>query len=454
MTDRLKAYHTDDCIAALATPWGTSALAVVRTSGADSTALLSPGFSNPDSLLSTQSGTLLHGYLADPGTGERADEVVLGVFRAPNGYTGEDSVEIYCHGGLPAVQAVLALLLRLGFRQAEPGEFTFRAFFNGKLDLTRAEAVHEIITAKTHKAHSLALHRLSGSVEQRITEAKRLIMEVLAAIEIRLDYPEEDTEDAPLPEKNIGEAMEILRRLLATYKEGRLYQEGVRIALAGRTNAGKSSLFNLFLREERSIVSDLHGTTRDYIEALVTVRGIPVRLYDTAGLRTARDPIESEGVLRSRRIIENSAFVIYLIDAAEGSTPEDEVTIAALEDKAIPVWNKIDRHPDLPKDGRLRVSAATAEGFSELTELIGNRLLQGAVSGENETVIDSERQKKLLETCLSALDRFIGSRAAGMPLDIVAQDVQEAVRALGEITGEVTTEDMLSLMFSRFCVGK
>jgi tRNA modification GTPase len=454
MHSPLGLYTTDDRIAALATPWGTAALAVVRTSGAGSAEALAPAFSDPDALLSAPSGSLHHGILTDPESKEPVDEVVLGVFRAPNGYTGEESVEIYCHGGIPAVQAVLDLLFRLGFRQAEPGEFSFRAFFNGKLDLTRAEAVHEIITAKTRKAHSLALHRLAGSVEKRINEAKRLIAETLAAVEVRLDYPEEDAEDGPLPAKNIDGSAEILRKLLSTYKEGRLYQEGVRIALAGRTNAGKSSLFNLFLREERSIVSDLHGTTRDYIEALVTIRGIPVRLYDTAGLRTAEDPIEHEGVLRSRRIIENCLLVIYLLDASAGSSPEDEATIAALGDKAVPVWNKIDCNPELPEDGRLRLSASTAEGFGELSELLGGRLTKGAVSGENEAVIDSERQKNLLETCLRALERFNGSLAAGMPLDIVAQDLQEALRALGEITGEVTTEEMLTLMFSRFCVGK
>ena len=453
MNDRLSAYSTDDCIAALATPWGESALAVVRTSGEDAVERLAPAFSDPGGLLASAGGSLLYGRLIDPETDEAADEVVLGVFRGPRSYTGEDSVEIYCHGSPPGIREILNLLGRLGFRPAEPGEFTFRAFFHGKMDLTRAEAVNEIITAQTRKAHGLALHRLSGGVEERINEAKALLAEASAAVEIRLDYPEEDAPEAPLPFEAVGRSRDIVRRLLATYREGRLYQEGARVALAGRTNAGKSSLFNLFLREERSIVSEHHGTTRDYIEARVSVAGIPVILYDTAGLRTVHDPVETEGVRRSRTLIDGAALVVYIIDAEEGASSEDEVTIAALGDRGVPVWNKIDRGAEPSGDGRLRLSARTGEGFSDLHGELGKRLLRGVSSSGGEPVIDSERQKNLLERCLRATDRFT-ERAGRLPLDVVAEDLGEALRALGEITGEVTTEDMLGIMFSRFCVGK
>jgi tRNA modification GTPase len=458
MKNNLSAYNTGDCIAALATPWGASALAVIRTSGPGCAELLAPAFNPGERLLSAPGGSMIHGILLDPDTAQTIDDVVLGIFRAPGGYTGEEGVEIYCHGSLPGIRRILALLGRLGFRGAQPGEFTFRAFFNGKLDLTQAEAVHEIITAETDKAQSLALHRLAGGVAARINEAKALLMEVLGEIEIRLDYPEEDAPDGPLSPGPLFRAEEILRRLLDTCREGRLYQEGVRVALAGRTNAGKSSLFNFFLREDRSIVSEHPGTTRDYIEALLSVGGIPVRLYDTAGLRDSADPVESEGVRRSRLLLDSAALVIYLIDATEGISPEDEGNIRRLADRALVVRNKIDLirpGKSLREDSRIpAISALTGEGLPELLEALEKKLLlrAGGQTGD-ETIIDSQRQSGLLAQSLAALERF-RSRIDRFPLDIVAEDIQEALSALGQITGEVTTEDMLAHMFSRFCVGK
>ena len=247
MIDRLADYDTEDSIAALATPWGESALAVIRTSGKDSLTLLAKVFSKSEKLLAAPGGSLVHGHIRD---GERPlDEVVLGVYRAPKSYTGEDGAEIYCHGSVPGLKALLALLERTGFRRAGPGEFTFRAFFHGKLDLTRAEAVQEIVSAKTGKAQELALHRLGGAVERRINGYKGRLLELLAAVEIRLDYPEEDVEEAPLPADAVKDVIAGIGELLTTYREGRIYREGLRVAIAGRTNAGKSSLFNLFLRK-------------------------------------------------------------------------------------------------------------------------------------------------------------------------------------------------------------
>jgi tRNA modification GTPase len=458
MKNNLSAYNTDDCIAALATPWGTSALAVIRTSGPGCAGLLAPAFNPAERLLSAPGGSMVHGILLNPDTAENIDEVMLGVFRAPGSYTGEEGVEIYCHGSPPGIRRVLDLLTRLGFRGAEPGEFTFRAFFNGKLDLTRAEAVHEIITCETAKAHSLALHRLAGSVAGRVNEAKALLTEVLGDIEIRLDYPEDDAPDTPLSLRPLARAGEILRRLLDTYREGRLYQEGVRVALAGRTNAGKSSLFNFFLREDRSIVSEHPGTTRDYIEARISLGGIPVRLYDTAGLRASADPVESEGVRRSRLLLDSAALVLYLIDAGEGMSPEDEENIRALGDRALAVWNKIDiasSGTPLRGDSEIpAISALTGEGLPELLQALEKKLLP-RTRGQtgDEAIIDSERQRGLLAQSLAALERF-RSGMDKFPLDALAADIQEALAALGQITGEVTTEEMLAQMFSRFCVGK
>jgi tRNA modification GTPase len=408
--------------------------------------------------MAARSYSLLHGFIINPENGEALDDVLVSVFRPPSGYTGEEAFEIYCHGSLPGIRGILRLLAGLGFRQAQPGEFTFRAFYRGRMDLTRAEAVQEIVSSQTEKAHSLALHRLAGAVAEKIDEAKNLLAGALAGVEIRLDYPEEDAPDSHDEKaavlRAVSRSEEILGRLLATYAEGRLYQEGCRVALAGRTNAGKSSLFNYFLKEDRSIVSENPGTTRDYIDALIPVGGIPVKLYDTAGLRDSLDPVESEGVRRSRLILEEADLVIYLIDASDSfrMEKEDEETIQALGNRCITVWNKIDLASGAAKAGGLCISARTGDGIPQLLKEIERKLLPVQSAGE-EAVIDSLRQKELLEQSLAALRRF-RSRAGKYPLDIVAEDLREASGALGEITGEVTIEERLAVMFSRFCVGK
>ncbi|MDR1625669.1 MAG: tRNA uridine-5-carboxymethylaminomethyl(34) synthesis GTPase MnmE [Spirochaetia bacterium] len=463
MKHGLPDYNTEDCIAALASPWGQGALAVIRASGQGCLERLAPAFSKAEKLLRARGGAMLHGSIKNPQTGEALDEVMLGVFRKPAGYTGEDAFEIYCHGSLPGIRGILSLLARLGFRQARSGEFTFRAFSNGKMDLTRAEAVREIVCAQTEKAHTLALRRLSGAVADKINEAKGLLLQARADVEIRLDYPEEDSPDAEAGDTAAAAARceEILERLLATCAEGRLYQEGARVALAGRTNAGKSSLFNYVLKEERSIVSENPGTTRDYIEALVPLAGIPVRLYDTAGLRDSPDFVEGEGVRRSRRILEEAALVVYLVDASEGGLfrldAEDEKTILSLGGRVITAWNKTDLLPPQAlraarQAGHLCLSAATGDGVAGLLGEIGKRLLPERPAGE-EALIDSLRQKELLEQSLAALRRF-SLRAGKYPLDMAAEDLREAMGALEKISGETTTEEMLALMFSRFCVGK
>ncbi|MDR1624982.1 MAG: tRNA uridine-5-carboxymethylaminomethyl(34) synthesis GTPase MnmE [Spirochaetia bacterium] len=462
MKPSLPDYNTEDCIAALASPWGQSALAIIRASGKGSLERLAPAFSNAR-LLRAPGNTLLHGKLTDPAGGEIIDEVLTGVFRPGASYTGEEAFELYCHGSLAVIRRVLALLRSRGFRDAQPGEFTFRAFLNGRLDLTQAEAVGEIATSQTDKARSLALRRLSGAVTREVNTAKAFLAEALAAVEIRLDYPEEETpeedpaaEDPRAPESlkdSSARAREILERLLATYREGRLYREGSRVALAGRINAGKSSLFNYLLKEERSIVSGHPGTTRDYIEGLISLEGIPVRLYDTAGLRDSGDPVEHEGVRRSRLLLESADLVLYLVDASGAITDEDKKNIAALAGRVLVAGNKIDLAKTCPP-GVLAVSARTGEGVPALLEEMRKRLAPaGLVSAEQEAVIQSERQRDSLEKSLAALRRFI-SRADSHPLDILAEDLREALSALGEITGEVATEQMLRLMFSRFCVGK
>jgi tRNA modification GTPase len=447
-------YDPDDLIAALATPWAESALAVIRTSGPDCINSLTRLFSAPDKLSRAEGNTIVYGYIVDGS--ERLDEVMAAVYRSPRSYTGQESVEFFVHGSLPGIKKILELLYRSGFREASPGEFTFRAFLNQKMDLTRAEAVQEIISAKSRQAQSLALNRLSGSIENSINSIKSDMTNLLASVEIQLDYPEDEVE---MPDVTASETKPIedkMNRLLSTYKAGKIYQEGVRVVLAGKTNAGKSSLFNLFLKEDRSIVSDIHGTTRDYLESWISIGGIPVRLFDTAGLRDADHPVEKEGIRRTNEIIESAHVILYLADALEGFTPDLQAFMADYKDdkRCVYLWNKIDKAVSAVPDGFIPISAFTGEGFASLEETIKEIVFRDQHVPDNEPVLDSMRQKKLLESALDSIGKYNQSLQDGMPMDMAAVDLTDALHSLGEITGEVTSADVLERMFSNFCVGK
>ena len=457
--DRLD-YSPHDAIAALSTPWGQSALAVIRVSGAGSLRLLAGLFEPARALAAAPGHGAVRGHLLDPASGgERVDEVLVLVYRAPRSFTGEEAAEICTHGSPVIASRVLDILNRAGFRPAGPGEFTLRAFLNGKLDLTQAEAVNEIVRARTDRARALALHRLAGSVEGRVRGLKERLLAFQAAVEVRLDYPEEELPAEVVPPAELDGFQKELEGLAATYRIGRLFQEGVSAVLAGRTNSGKSTLFNRLLREERAIVSEAPGTTRDYLEGGIDLEGIPVRLFDTAGYREAGDPVEAEGQRRTDALVNGSQLVLYLVDAAAGFAEGDRRFLAqhAGEGRLIPIWAKADlagtaaAGPDF-----LPVSAATGEGIEELCRIMSERILAGAGGADTgeEAVIDSLRQKQLLEAALASYCEFRRGLASGEALDLLAVDLREALEALGRITGEVATQDILSEIFSRFCVGK
>lgn len=450
----------NDLIAALATPFGPSAIAVIRTSGPDCVASVAELTDRPGAVAALPGGRLRRAVVQDPEGGRPLDDVVLGVFRAPHSYTGEDSVEIYCHGSLPGIQEILALLYRSGFRPAEPGEFTVRAFLAGKIDLTRAEAVQEIVRSRTRRGHEYALRRLGGSVEEAINRSKDQLVQLIAAVAVQLDYPEEETGHVPLSLETIRAVRRDLEELARSYRTGRLYQEGVRLALAGRTNAGKSSLFNALLKEDRSIVSATHGTTRDYIESALDLGGVPVTVFDTAGLRDAEEEIEGEGIRRTARVMEGADLVVYLVDGIEGLTDEDARIMKSLEtasshSRVIPVWNKTD-HPRCgpPPKGFLPVSATAMHGLDRLTAAILERIVPEERFREESAVIDSPRQRDLIRRAVTALQEVESGLAADVPIDAISLDLQEAIYALGEITGEVSSADILDAVFSGFCVGK
>lgn len=456
----------DGLIAALATPLGQSALAVIRTSGPACISAIAHICRNPTKVLNAQGHTMLRAVLLDQ-DGVEIDDVMLGIFVGPRSYTGEDSVEIYCHGSLPGIERIFSALFRQGFRQAQGGEFTLRAFLNGKLDLTKAEAVQELVSSRSKEAHLQALHRLGGAVTRRINEIKTRLVRFLASVSVQLDYAEDEVDMTDFDGHELVDLAADLASLEESYNLGQRYQHGVRLALAGKTNAGKSSLFNALVREDRAIVSDVHGTTRDYLEAQLVLNGIPVRLYDTAGLRETDELVEHEGIRRSSQVIESAAVMAYVIDGSIGMADEDRTNLERYlseVDDCVIVWNKIDllESQQVPHHFTVKgrditvcgVSAANLGGFDQLHRILAAMVRGKGSKSEGELLIDSERQHRLLARARLAIVTAKGALDGGFGLDAMALDVQDALGALGEITGEVTSDDVLEVMFSGFCVGK
>ncbi len=446
-------YNTEDAIFALATAWAKSAIAVVRVSGQGCIGVLNKAVKGRRDLTAIGSNTAIYCRLFNPKDGQDVDDVVVTIYRDGHGYTGEEAFEISCHGGLTVVTAVLQTMADLGFRQALPGEFTLRAFLHGKMDLTRSEAVNEMVNAQGRTGQLMALRRLNGALFRRISQIKDMVSEIMSIVEVQLDYSEDEIgEDLTFPREKLQSAIDALGTIHDSYNAGRLYSQGARIVLAGPSNAGKSSLFNFFLKEERAIVSPTKGTTRDFIEAMCSIKGIPIRLYDTAGFRElSENEIEEEGIRRSRSLVEGADIIIYLAD----STDLLEIDRSVVSDpRCIAVLNKVDLK-DTELDGFMKLSVATGYGFNELCDRIYEKLTSGiADSDDGSVVIENERQRENLARAMEALRSAMLAVDNDLPLDIVSMDIQEALEALGELTGEVTTDDILDRIFSSFCVGK
>ena len=456
-------FSPSEPIAALASPWGESAIGVIRITGSNCLSLLvglfRPATKSGKEFLSSPGYTLHRGKVV--GTNGPIDEVLIALYKKPKSYTGEDSAEIFCHGGMVIIESLMKALFEAGFRQANPGEFTLRAYLNGKMDLTRAEAVNEIIRSRTNRAHNIALSRLAGSIEKKIHHLRDGLLNIRTSLEVHLDYPDEDLPEEAVDGNTIIAVQNELRELVETYRAGKIFQKGVSLLIAGKTNAGKSTLFNLLLKEDRAIVSEIHGTTRDYLEGFISLEGIPIRLFDTAGLRTSSSPLEKEGMNRTERLIEESDMLLYLVDATVGLDKEETASLKRYRSKipVIMLWNKIDLLDKRlaatpPPDGFLAFSAEKADGLSALQKDLVDRLLNGFSPAPEEAVIESSRQRDILIRCLENLDTFIDDRKNGLPLDILADDIREALDNLGEITGETVTAELLEKMFSEFCVGK
>ncbi len=443
-------------IAALATPPGAGALAVLKTAGPGVIDLASRCFSKPKKLKSAPGYSMVLGFLLDPDNGEAIDEVLASVFRAPHSHTGEDSVEFSCHGSPEVVRKGLSALEKAGFAPALPGEFSLRALLNGKTDLLRAEAVEELVRARGESARAEALARLEGGLSLRIGAIRTSLVDILAEVESRLDYPEDEgPEDSGPDPSSIRDLLAEVEKLTSTYAIGRLHREGARVVIAGKPNAGKSSLFNLLLREERSIVSAEPGTTRDWIESWIELDGLPLRLTDTAGIREDASGVESAGIERALGLAERADALLYLVDGLRGIAPEDETFLRA-HPGAIRVWSKADRPERLPAPaGFIAMSAVSRDGFSALVDALAASL-RGAhpASAESGIVVAGERQKILLDRTAQALRAAFGDATSGANLDILALDLKEAAFHLGEMTGEILSGEILESVFSRFCLGK
>jgi tRNA modification GTPase len=452
-----------DTIAAISTPPGEAGIGIVRLSGPEAQTIARRLFRPRRSRPYWQSHRLYLGHILDS-RGEVLDEVLLTLMRAPHTYTREDVVEIHCHSGFAVLRAILGEVLAQGARLARPGEFTLRAFLSGRLDLSQAEAVLEVIKARTQASLRVATAHLVGGLGQRLGGISAALLGVLVRLEAALDFPEEAAELAPAAiEEALAGPQEELEHLLATYKQGRLLREGVKVVLAGRPNVGKSSLLNRLLDADRAIVTDIPGTTRDVIEETVTLGGLALVLSDTAGLRQARDLVEELGVARSRERLAQADLILYLVDGSAPFSPEDTQVLGELAGRPVLiVLNKIDlpqkiQLEDISRNFSHRVvvlSALTGQGLENLEQAVLDLVLEGGVRTDGE-IVTQARHAELLVRAGEALARCRALLDQAEPAwELVALEVKEALLALGEITGEEVGDAVLDHIFSEFCIGK
>ncbi|MCZ7554999.1 MAG: tRNA uridine-5-carboxymethylaminomethyl(34) synthesis GTPase MnmE [Bacteroidia bacterium] len=453
------AIHQEDTIAALATPPGVSGLAVIRVSGADAIDCVAAVFRGGD-LRQASSHTMHHGHVLNP-QGHTIDEVLAAVFRAPRSYTGENSVEISCHGGATAYRAVLDRLYAAGVRHAEPGEFTRRAFLNGKMDLSQAEAVADLIHAQSEDAHQASVRQLEGRLSSFVEGIRSSLLHCLGMLELSLDFVEEDVEflTAERLRSDIAQAEAKLRDALATFRSGRIIREGVKVVLLGKPNVGKSSLLNAVLGTQRAIVTDVPGTTRDYIEEQMMLHGRPFRFVDTAGLRETHDRVEQLGISASTEQLRDADIVCGIIDdPAESEGLEVLRSLAAdIGARCIGVLNKCDlhTHPLVTDTDLVSISALHGTGLDVLLQRLADVAANiGMLPASYEVVVTNVRHAACIERGITALGRAASAAEAGRTEECIAVELREAADALGEIIGVVTTDDILNGIFSRFCIGK
>ena len=457
-----------DTIAAISTAPGEGAIGIVRISGDLAISIASSIYQCGTKQLEEQKTHTIHyGHIVDPKSGEVYDEVMVSVLRAPKTFTREDIVEINCHGGIVAINRVLQLVLRMGARLAEPGEFTKRAFLNGRIDLSQAEAVMDLIRAKTDKSMQLAMRQLDGQLSNSIQNLRQEILNTLAQVEVNIDYPEyDDVEEMTLQllREKTQQVLQGIRTLLNTASQGKILRDGLKTAIVGRPNVGKSSLLNMLLREEKAIVTDIAGTTRDTIEEYVNVRGVPLQLIDTAGIRETDDVVEKIGVERSRKALKEADFVLLLLNQSETLQEEDIRLLETTKGmKRIILFNKTDLPSKLSKEDIapyakeeeiVTTSMLNKEGIDQLEEKIAGYFFQGQMNERDATYLSNTRHIALLEKAEQALVEVQNGIEMEMPVDLIQIDFTRAWDLLGEITGDSVQDELLTQLFSQFCLGK
>ena len=457
-----------DTIAAISTAPGEGAIGIVRISGEDAIRIADEVYRLKDKRLKEQpSHTIHYGHIVDPKNDEVIDEVMVTVLRAPKTFTREDVVEINCHGGIVAINRILQLVLRMGARLAEPGEFTKRAFLNGRIDLSQAEAVMDLIRAKTDKSMQMAMRQLDGELSKLIQNLRQEILNTLAQVEVNIDYPEyDDVEEMTLQllREKTQQVSQGIRALLNTASQGKILRDGLKTAIVGRPNVGKSSLLNVLLREEKAIVTDIAGTTRDTIEEYVNVRGVPLQLIDTAGIRETDDVVERIGVERSRKALNEADFVLLILNQSEELMDEDLRLLEQTKDfKRIILLNKTDlptkidmgKVKEFATDSEIvTTSMLKKEGIDQLEEKIADYFFQGQMNERDATYLSNTRHIALLEKAEQALQEVANGVDMGMPVDLIQIDFTRAWDLLGEITGDTVQDELLTQLFSQFCLGK
>ena len=455
-----------DTIAAISTPLGMGGIGIVRLSGPQAQAIAKQIFHRKEGDGPFLSRRFYLGEIIRPGDGSVLDEVLLVFMRQPKTYTREDVVEIQCHSGPLILQEILQVVLRSGARLAEPGEFTKRAFLNGRIDLTQAEAVIDLIRSQTERSLDLANRQRSGRLAAEVRQIKEGLLNLLALVEASIDFPEEEIPEL-FPQEAVDQLQgprDRLEALLSTYEEGRVYREGVAATIVGKPNVGKSSLLNSLLKEERAIVTAIPGTTRDVIEEVVNIKGIPLRMMDTAGLRPAQDAIEEEGVRRTRERLAQTDLAIWVVDGAAPLSPEDldilpqvrgKKTVVAVNKNDLPQRISLkDLESQIPDAPLIPISALNGSGIDRLKEAICTVVLDGKLESSAEIILSNLRHKRALEVSREALSQASEGFERNLSPEFIVLDLQRALEALGEIVGESTSEEILDRIFNQFCIGK
>lgn len=461
-----KFFENEETIAAISTTLGTGGIAVLRISGSASHSCINNIFKTKKSV-DMEERKLYYGDIIDPSNKQKIDSCLCVFMKSPNSYTGEDIAEIHCHGGYVVPKIILELIIKQGARPAEPGEFTKRAFLNGKMDLAQSEAVADIINAQTEKSLKLAESQLEGNLSKLINQLKNKILDNLAFIEAQVDFPEEDIDPIILNklDQTSGTIINELKNLLKTYSTGRIIKDGINTVIIGKPNVGKSSILNTLLNKQRAIVSATPGTTRDFIEEIININGIPLKIIDTAGLRKTEDEIENVGIQLTHSKFSQAELILVIFDQSRKLDDDDMEIIKKIEGrKYLALLNKSDNKKQIeineltkyiPESLIVRTSAKTGEGIENLKKRIYEIITDNEqILESSETILTNSRHKNSIEQSVKYLERFSELLKQGESPEILSIDLRTSMNHLGDITGEVTTEDILGKIFSKFCIGK